>query len=478
MARIRISRPRRAELARAAQQIRASGQRSGWPVSRIAAAILHELPQVLPLEAWRWAYGWSRSQVVEQVDRFHAAHRLGKPGLNASMLCRYEHGEITPSPTYAAALCDIYQAAPAQLQLLPSWHPLPITRSGYGAPTALATSENGRLRMTDNHASRLEALRESLALARESEGPAGGPQTIATLQAAIAYYDSTYSRWPAAVLADEVHQTRSIVGQMLRHNPADDLRIELLAGAGWLSALVGNLALHLSDHAAAQIHLATAARLGTVATDRRLTCWALAAQARVSYAQQHYSQALTLAQQAHSYADHPLQRAQVLAWGQLRALAHLSDGHTARHIARQAQDEMTTAGEGAPGRFGFDAAELLLHLAEATLLLGDYTASRRHATASQAETTVGRPSWAAATLVLARAEAGRGQPQDAVGLAYEVLDTVPPEGLRDTSRRRLAALDRDLNAIASTSVREFHDRIIALPALTPATSSSDEPNGT
>jgi hypothetical protein len=42
--------------------------------------------------------------------------------------------------------------------------------------------------------------------------------------------------------------------------------------------LTGNLAFHLGDYPAAQIHLSTAARLGTAAGDTRLTCWALGAQ--------------------------------------------------------------------------------------------------------------------------------------------------------------------------------------------------------
>lgn len=476
MARTRISRGRRAELARSAHQIRARGQHSGWPVSQIAATIQTQLPQVLPLEAWRWAYGWSRDQVVDLVARYYAAHRLGRPGLNASMLCRYEHGEIVPSTGYAAALCAVYQARPEQLRLQPSWQPLPIMANGYGASTAKGTSENGR-NMTDTNATQLQALRESVALACEAEGPAGGPHTIATLQAAIAYYDDSYSRWPAAVLAAEVHRTRSLAGQMLRHQTDERLRAELLAGAGWLSALVGNLAFHLADHAAAQIHLAAAARLGTTAGGRRLTCWALGAQAMTAYTLQHHAEALELAEHAYAYADTALQRAQILAWAQLRALAHLRDHHGVRRVAAQAQDEMAAAGEGSPGRFGFDAAELLLHLAEGALQLGDYSAARRHALASAAETSLGRPSWAAATLVLARAETGLGRAQDGLGLAHEVLDTVPAASLRDTSRRRLTLLDRDLSAISSGQVQELHDRVMALPALAPVALPGEEPNG-
>jgi hypothetical protein len=88
-------------------------------VQRIATAILAELPQVLPLEAWRWSYGWSRTQTITEVTEFYRLHRLGDPQLNPSMLCKYEHGEILPGQDYVAAFCGVYRADPVQLGLHP-----------------------------------------------------------------------------------------------------------------------------------------------------------------------------------------------------------------------------------------------------------------------------------------------------------------------------------------------------------------------
>ena len=132
---VQISRRRRAEMARAAQRIRARGQRAGWPIHRIAATIQLELPQVLPLEAWRWAHGWSRTQALGEVTRLFTDRRLGTAAASASMLCRWEHGEITPSADYAAALCEVYGVDPVQLGLWPSssWHPALPGLGRYGA---------------------------------------------------------------------------------------------------------------------------------------------------------------------------------------------------------------------------------------------------------------------------------------------------------------------------------------------------------
>jgi hypothetical protein len=135
-----------------------------------------------------------------------------------------------------------------------------------------------------------------------------------------------------------------------------------------------------------------------------------------------------------------------------------------------AQQQMAADPHGErPGRFGFDVAELRLHLAEATLALGAHAQARTHALASVAHTTAGRPGWAAATLVLARGEAARGNHPDAAALAHEILDKIPPAAIRETSRVRLRDLDTDLFAGAkpSTAARQLRERLRALPPLLP-----------
>jgi hypothetical protein len=60
-----------------------------------------------------------------------------------------------------------------------------------------------------------------------------------------------------------------------------------------------------------------------------------------------------------------------------------------------------------------------------------------------------------------------------------VLDTVPPAFLRETTRRRLIALDADLlsEPHPGQASRDLHDRLQALPAQLPAHRASPEPNG-
>ncbi|TXK36234.1 tetratricopeptide repeat protein [Nonomuraea sp. C10] len=269
---------------------------------------------------------------------------------------------------------------------------------------------------------------------------------------------------------------------MLRRPQADADRIELRRLAAWLSALVGNTAFHTADHAAASIHFGTAARLGTAVGDHDLICWTLGAQSMTACSQGKPQQAVELAAEALEYARTPLRRAQIIAWGLLRATAALGPSHRseAERMMAAAQNEMAADPHGdQPGRFGFDAAELLLHLAESALLIGAQDQAVTHAQASQQHSRHGGAGWAAALIVQARAEAARRQYSYATALAGQVLDAVPAQSLRNTTRVRLRALDQKLLSVGDAGIetRDLHDRIAALPALTTVGHLSDEPNG-
>jgi hypothetical protein len=290
----------------------------GWPVARIAATIRVELPGILALEAWRLAYGWSRPQAVAGIIALYRVDGLAAPPVNPSMVCRWEHGMHPPGPEYEEVLCRLYRVDVGQLGLIPG---RVLLRTG-GPPPGYrhlkdAASGNGHQMTAEDEAAAMAAVRESLQLALEAEGPSGGPLAARYLKAAWRYYDVSYSSFPPAMLATEVHRTRALITAMLRVRQPDESRTELRRVGGWLSALAGNLAFHLGDYPAAQIHLSTA-------------------------------EALDLARQAMESAGTPLQRAQVLAWAELPALAHLGGQHRsdALCVIGQAQDQMAAD----PGR--------------------------------------------------------------------------------------------------------------------------------
>src|SRR5947209_7777921 len=107
----------RAQIQRRARQVRQQGQLAGWSTARIAAAILSDVPDLHPLEAWRLAYGWSRPQVIESIGALYREDSLAVPAINSSMLCRWEHGESRPGNEYVEALSRVYHTRPDDLGL-------------------------------------------------------------------------------------------------------------------------------------------------------------------------------------------------------------------------------------------------------------------------------------------------------------------------------------------------------------------------
>ncbi|MFI6510159.1 helix-turn-helix domain-containing protein [Streptosporangium sp. NPDC050855] len=112
-----ITRSRRAQIRREATALRMRGQRNGWPAERIVTAIRTTCPEVLPLEAWRLALGWSRARTVAKVGELYLADGLQPTALSEAMLCRYEHGQDRPGPEYTVMFARAYGAHPDQLGL-------------------------------------------------------------------------------------------------------------------------------------------------------------------------------------------------------------------------------------------------------------------------------------------------------------------------------------------------------------------------
>ncbi|MFC7344508.1 helix-turn-helix domain-containing protein [Saccharopolyspora griseoalba] len=438
-------------------------------MATIADEIIRQAPELTPLEVWRLAYGWSRPQVVAAISELYTADGLAPPGVTTARLCRWEHDGVQPDPDYATALARVYQVPPQKLGLnVPSL----TTAAGYGRPAQPSTLGAAMADTT------LTAVADSVQLQRDLDGPAGGPATREHVQHAVDYYARHYSSYAPSVLAGEIHRARQMVVDMLTHPQPDTARCELRRLAGWLSALLGNLAFHTADYAGAHIHLGTGARLGTSVGETHLTGWSLGAQSMVASFGHRPTDALELAHQAHDHADTPLRQAQISTWCELRALSMLGRHREAATVATRAQHHMDRAAD-QPGRFGFDRAEFHQHLAEAALRLGDTATAEDHAATAVSLKRTGSPGWAAVTIIRARAAAADHASSDATALAARVLDAVAPEHLRETTRQRLAALNRDLHAEnhPGPHARELHDRLHALPAPAQAERTSSEPNG-
>ncbi|MEV8635355.1 hypothetical protein AB0395_27230 [Streptosporangium sp. NPDC051023] len=136
---VAISRAQRAALARQARDIRQAGEHQGMDARQVAEAIVRQLPDILPLEAWRLARGWSRPRAVAELLDLYEADGRPAPAVNTAMLCRWEHGVVAMSADYEHMLCRLYHMRPHQL------------RPGTATTPALAETPQPHKSITQSH---------------------------------------------------------------------------------------------------------------------------------------------------------------------------------------------------------------------------------------------------------------------------------------------------------------------------------------
>lgn len=253
---------------------------------------------------------------------------------------------------------------------------------------------------------------------------------------------------PVPVLFKEVRAARNLLAQLL---PPGTDSTELHRQVGRLSGLLGNLAFHTWTTWPA--HAPTWAPPCHTPTGAVIRRWRRGLTGRRAW--------WPATPRGAAAAPAGLIRAQLHAWALLPTLAQQGRDREATAALDVAVNEIEADPAGqAPDRFGFDEAELALHQAEAHLTL-DRTDQAR-AEAAAAACTAGTPGWAAATLVLAQAEAS-DQPSDAAQRALDILDRVPPSRLRATARTRLQRLEGLLAAHPAEYVADLCERLRTLP---------------
>ena len=67
------------------------------------------------LEAWRFANGWSRTELSVRLDALYEADGLAAPHLTSAELCRWEHGQRRPNDERIEYLCRLYGTRPDRL---------------------------------------------------------------------------------------------------------------------------------------------------------------------------------------------------------------------------------------------------------------------------------------------------------------------------------------------------------------------------
>lgn len=112
-----VERAQRAALLRQAKAVSLTCRAQGMNAPDICAEILKKVPEVLPLEAWRLANGWSRARAIEEIAALYAEDGLERPDVNTVMLCKWEHGHGKPGSVYSEVLCRLYGVSAERLGL-------------------------------------------------------------------------------------------------------------------------------------------------------------------------------------------------------------------------------------------------------------------------------------------------------------------------------------------------------------------------
>jgi transcriptional regulator with XRE-family HTH domain len=102
-------------MTRAAQETRLRCLRDGAPAEPTVDAILRAVPGIFPLEAWRFAHGWTRAEVSARLDALYEADELAPPGITSAELCRWEHEQRRPGDERVEYLCRLYGTRPDRL---------------------------------------------------------------------------------------------------------------------------------------------------------------------------------------------------------------------------------------------------------------------------------------------------------------------------------------------------------------------------
>jgi hypothetical protein len=105
----------RSVVERRALEIQSLGHVRGWSRDEIVDEIVMQLPSVSPLEAHRWAYGWTRVHLSRVIDLICLDLRLTPPHVTPSEICGWEHGRHRPGIERQDYLCRAYRTRPDRL---------------------------------------------------------------------------------------------------------------------------------------------------------------------------------------------------------------------------------------------------------------------------------------------------------------------------------------------------------------------------
>jgi transcriptional regulator with XRE-family HTH domain len=259
------------------------------------------------LRAQRLRRAWSLEDVARKLVELAVALGERPPGVNATMVGRWERGEHTPRPPYPRLLCVLFDASP------------------------------GALGLSDPEAAMVEDLR--LVGGRRVERPLRiSEETVRNLEAVTAAYRRMYHTVGANDLIDGIAQHVRTIRGFWRRTTDPDLEPSLAGITSEAAMLAGRISFFdLGRPSEAEPYYQTALAAAEAAGDRALQAVVLGNQSFIPRNSGDFNSALHLLAQAKTLAE---PRPTIHSWATaLEAMTYLWARQPAKSLAAMEQAE-------------------------------------------------------------------------------------------------------------------------------------------
>jgi transcriptional regulator with XRE-family HTH domain len=298
---------------------------------------------------------WSQARLAAELERHAAKAKRTLPdrGNLIRMIRSWEAGKHRPDPFHCCLLAQafettedrLFDSEAAALRLL-EMNRREAIKKGVAALGLGGLALNSFIRDTAVESSELALEAEELSL---------DPPTLERLRLQVVQFGLDYLHTPPKHLYLDVFAVRREVKDLLRYKPNQAERTELFALIGWLSGLLGHLAMDLGYHSAAQTHCEGGLRVAQVIGHHDAIAWIRGTQAMMATYTDRADEGVRYAQMGQRFARAGSTASIRLAAQEMRACARLGDRRSAENAMQRAQEAMAALTE-EPTRsiFSFD----------------------------------------------------------------------------------------------------------------------------
>ncbi len=291
-----------------------------------------------------------------------------------------------------------------------------------------------------------------------------GPTTLEHLDLAVERFGLSYLHTPPEQLFAQVRESRQRVSSMVAGRQTLSQRRHLCVVGGWLSGLMGHLALDLGDSAVAHAHCVTAWQLAAESGDTRLGAWVRGTQAMIAFYTGDAADALRYALAGLDIAPrNSFVHTRLLAQ-QGRAHARLGDADGVAVAFAHAEDSFESVTEKASHSiFSFDYPYLPFYAGTSYMALAKPEKARTFAQQAVELCDAAAVNWpvarALARVDLALAAVRQSEPDRACAVTAEALEICATERPVDLIIRRTGEVVREMQPYqALPSVRDLRER--------------------